>query len=404
VTRKRILFVDDEQSLLDGLRDILRKQRHEWDMVFARGGEAALDELSKCAFDVVVSDMRMPGMDGATLLREVQKTYPRTARIVLSGHADRDAVMRTVPVAHQYLSKPSDAGVLRTVIEDACRLQGLLDDDVIQVVACGLDKLPSAPRCFLELTEAMTGSAGGLASVAGIIERDPAMSAKVLQLANSAYFGAGHHVTSVQRAVVYLGVDLIQSLVSTTQVFDTLRDSEPPEVVALQAIQEHSLLTARLAKRLITDPARAEEAFAAGLVHDIGKIVLARAYRERYADVLALARRDRRPSYQVEKEVLGVTHAEAGAYLLGVWGLPAPIVETVAHHHTPRIVGAATREVLAAVHVANALTHGLTGSEPRLDDANAIDASYFNEAGLPSPLERWYEIAASELSGLAEVR
>jgi DNA-binding NtrC family response regulator len=149
---KHILFVDDEQQILDGLKDLLRKQRKQWTMVFALGGEAALRELQQQPFDVVVSDMRMPGMDGATLLTRVKELYPSSARIILSGHAERDSIVRALPVAHQFLNKPCDAALLRMVVERACELQRLLQNEKIRCLIGKLDKLPSVPHTYWELT------------------------------------------------------------------------------------------------------------------------------------------------------------------------------------------------------------------------------------------------------------
>lgn len=112
MSRKRVLFVDDEQEVLEGLRNLLRRNRHEWDMVFALGGYEALAELSRGTVDVVVTDMRMPGMDGAQLLAQVKTVSPSTARLVLSGHAEKEAILRALPVAHQFLSKPCGGGTL----------------------------------------------------------------------------------------------------------------------------------------------------------------------------------------------------------------------------------------------------------------------------------------------------
>ena len=399
MTCKRILFVDDEQSLLDGLQDILRKHRREWKMVFALGAEAALAELAAAPCDVIVSDMRMPGLDGAALLERVRDDYPQVARIVLSGHAEREAVVRALPVAHQYLSKPCDVAVLQAVIERMCHLQALVEDDVVRTTAGRLDRLPSVPSRHRELVTVSGSAACGLADVTAVVETDPAMAAKVLQLANSAYFGSGQRTTSVRRAAAYLGVDLIQDMVATTQVFDPV--AMPMRGgLSLERLQQHSLRTARLAGRLMPDQSRAEEAFTAALLHDVGKIVLALGFPDRYADVLALAQETGRPLYEVEKGALGVTHAEAGAYLLGVWGLPCSIVEAIAYHHTPRLASPGTRDVIAAIHVADALANGAAPPHRR----HLIDLEFLDEVGLASSLPAWERIATDELDALVEVR
>ena len=400
MNRKRILFVDDEQNVLHGLQDILRKHRKQWDMVFALGGEQALTELSKAPFDVVVSDMRMPGMDGATLLRHVQQEYPNVARLVLSGHAEREAVMRALPVAHQFLSKPCDAQMLRQVIERTCTLQALLHDDTVRTIVGRLERLPSVPRCYLELTTAISEPDSNLAKVGPIVEKDPAMSAKVLQLVNSAFFGAGQRITSVNRAVLYLGIELIQGLALSAEVFATLQGMPLDARFSLDRLQEHSLLTARLARRFVTDPKKADEAFAAAIVHDIGKIILALSFGSQYGEVLQSARARRLPGHVVEKEILGVTHAEVGAYLLGVWGLPYSIVEAVAYHHAPHLATGAP-EVVAAVHVADMLVDTMLDGDPAGSETDLLDGVFLEEKGLSAMLPQWRALAVREFEVLS---
>jgi putative nucleotidyltransferase with HDIG domain len=393
MTRRRILFVDDEVSVLDGLQNILRKQRHVWDMAFARGSAAALAELELAAYDVIVSDMKMPGMDGPALLQVIKDRYPAAARIVLSGQAERDAVLRALPVAHQFLSKPCDIDLLRAVIDRTCNLQMLLQDDAIRRVVGKLDTLPSVASSYWALTRALQQQEIGLADVAAIVEQDPGMTAKVLQLVNSAYFGLAHRITSIQQAVMYLGIELLKGLLLTARVFALMDISRMPGF-SLDRLQQHSLLTARVAKRLVTNPADQDEAFTAALLHDVGHVIFALGVPERFAEVLRIAHAEGRPLDEVEREVLCVSHSEVGAYLLGVWGLPFPILEAIANHHQPHRVAEGSRDVLAAVHVADALVDGWIETG---DPNERLDVAFLESAGWDSHLPAWRQIAAEEI-------
>jgi HD-like signal output (HDOD) protein len=384
--KKRILFVDDELAVLDGLQNLLRKQRSRWDMVFAPSGARALEELERAPFDVIVSDLRMPGMDGSQLLQRVKELHPGVARIVLSGHAEREMMVRALPVAHQFLSKPCDAEYLRVVIERTCNLQALLGDDAIKRVVGKLDKLPSVPGAYWELTRAVAAPDVKLADVAPIVERDPAMAVKVLQLVNSEYFGLSQPVMSIRHAVTYLGAELLKGLALTASVFATV-DHEPPGF-SLERLQQEALLAARIARRMIGEGPAVEEAFTAAIVRDIGKLALALELPELYAQVLTGTASGAR--VEAEQRTLGVTHAQVGAWLLGLWGLPFPIVEAVAYHHEPGRVAEGSREVLAAVHVADVL---VTGDGP-------LDHAFLERAGLLSRLSRWQAIADEELGGI----
>jgi HD-like signal output (HDOD) protein len=363
MTRRRVLFVDDEISVLEGLQNILRKQRGVWDMAFALGGKAALVELAKAPFDVIISDMKMPGMDGPTLLQTVQERYPNVARIVLSGQADRAAVLRSVPVTHQFLSKPCDATVLRGVIERTCRLQSLLSDDAACRVAGKFTGLPSVARAYAALGTALNRPDVALAELATIVEQDPAMSAKVLQLVNSAYFGLPQRVTSIPQAVMLLGADLLRDLFAQAGAF-SMPDGAGPIGFSLEDLQTRSLRTARAARTLAGDSPLAEEAFAAAILRDIGQLVLSIGLPDEFRDCLAQSARDGAPLEDTERQILGVSHAEVGAYLLGVWGLPASLVETVAYHHRPSQPPSTDLPVLAILQAADRQQPRAIGSGP----------------------------------------
>lgn len=385
--KRRILFVDDEPNVLSGLRNLLRKQRHQWDMLFATSGPAALEELAQGPVDVIVSDMRMPGMDGAALLTRVRDLYPQTARIVLSGHAERDAIARVVSVAHQFLSKPADAGTVQAVIERTCQFQSLMHDEGIRRVVGTLDRLPSLPEVYWELVRATENPDTGLSDIARIVERDPAMSVKVLQLVNSAYFGLAQKTDSIARAVTYLGIENLKGLLVAVHVFGA-DDGAHVEGLSPLALRDESLMTATLARQIVKDPTLADAAFTAGIVHDVGQLVLGRVQDKRYGDVLRHARDSGEPLAVVERREIGVTHGIVGAYLLGVWGLPYLLAETVAFHDIPSTVTEGNLDLLAAVHLADGLVAAaLSGHDAAKD--GILDLPFLERTGLMAELPKW---------------
>ncbi|HTE55991.1 MAG TPA: response regulator [Kofleriaceae bacterium] len=401
VPQKRILFVDDEPAVLDGLRNLLRKQRRTWKMTFTLGGKAALEALEKETFDVVVSDMRMPGMDGAELLGRVKELYPAVARVVLSGHADQEMVTRALPVSQQYLSKPCDGEVLRGVIERVCALQALVAGTAVREIVGRLDKLPSIPETYWRLTRAIENPAARTDEISRIVQRDPAMSAKVLQLVNSAYFGLNRPLSSIDQAISYLGIDLLKGLALTLNVF-AAHDAGTRSGLSLEELQRRSILTARIAKQMVSDPKDGEAAFSAGLLHEIGAIILGLAATERCAEVIGVAAGSGRPTHEVEQELLGVTHAQIGGYLLGVWGLPLPIVEAVAYHHVLPPIPRDKRDTAAVIHVASALATCIIAEQSGHPVAEQLDQVGLEAAGVMGNLPRWRELAAREADKLAE--
>lgn len=135
--KKRILFVDDEPNILSGLKRMLRSMRKEFDLQFAGSGIEALDSMAVHESDIVVSDMRMPGMDGAELLDIIQERYPSAVRIMFTGQADQESVLRTVGVVHQFLTKPCDSDLLRSVLLRAGTLHRFVSDTSICGKSCG---------------------------------------------------------------------------------------------------------------------------------------------------------------------------------------------------------------------------------------------------------------------------
>lgn len=397
--KKRILFVDDDHAVLAGLENLLHKERRAWELRFASSGAAALDLLAREPIDLVVSDMRMPGMDGAELLTRVKNGYPRAGRLVLSGHADREALVRAAAVAHQYLSKPCDPAQLRQVVQRTCQLQDLLHHDAIVDIIGRIDTLPSLPSAYFELAHATRDPRASLADVARIVERDPAMSVKVLQLVNSAFFGAAQRITSIRHAVSYLGLDLLQSLVLTAHVFTAMQPARG-SCFSIEELQDGSTRVARCVRRLLGTGPAAEEGFTAALLHDLGSLIIAVGIPDACARVKEMAFTSGRPRHLVEQEVLGVSHGEVGGYLLGAWGLPTSIVEVVAYHHFPgqRVdAPAPSLRVLAAVHFCDAIVETIADDGVADRFLERVDLPFLERAGVARELGRWQEVVHEEL-------
>jgi HD-like signal output (HDOD) protein/ActR/RegA family two-component response regulator len=382
--KQRILFVDDEPAILAALRNLLYKDRHRWDLVFVSGGDDALAALRAKPADVVVSDMRMPGMDGATLLNQIKLEFPATARIMLSGHADREAIVRALPALHQLLSKPCDAATLRGAIERGFSTATGSSRDLELRAAIGrIDKLPSPPAVVAALSRALASPATQLAEIAAIVSRDPGLSAKVLQLVNSAYFG-GQKTSSIAAAVALLGTDQLRFISDNAPVFGQLA-ADPFPGFSVEVTQERSVRAARMARAMLAEAYR-DEVYAAALLHDVGRVALALGLAD-YRGLVERARATGRPIEAVEHDELGVTHADVGACLLGLWGLPNAIVELVRHHHAPDGAPAPLRELACAVHVADAL------ADP--DGLHELDLAAVERAGFVAALPRWRDAAAA---------
>lgn len=391
--KRRILFVDDEQRILEGLRTRLRRKREVWEMSFVESGAAALALMEQQPIDVLVTDMRMPGMDGAALLREVLKRHPQVVRIVLSGHAELETALRAVPVAHQFLSKPSDVGVIEAVVERACALQAVVSDEAVRAMIGRIEQLPALPRVYSRLLSLLEDDRTGAAEVAELLKQDMALAAKLLQMVNSAFFRLSRAIATIEEAVTYLGFTTLRQVTLAVEVFG----AGGPEARRLEELQAHALLVGSIAADLFAERQRREDAFVAGLLHDLGKLIVTLelpAYLESVSAALAV-----QPSamHLVERELFGVTHAELGGYLLGIWGLPYPVVEAVANHHAPERVASRELDLLTAVHVSDVLAHELAPA--RLGAVPVLDEAHLSRLGLLAELPRWRELACARAMG-----
>lgn len=393
---KRVLFVDDEPKILDGLRRMLRRQRFVWEMAFASGGEEAIAMMESSSFDVVVSDMRMPGIDGAALLKIVSEKYPQLLRIVLSGYTELESSYRAVPFAHQFLLKPCDAEMLISAIEMGTRLTDTLHSEPMAKIVGALGQLPSAPRIYSELRLALADSEGPIDRIVKIVEKDVAITAKLLQLVNSAFFGTSHTVADTKTAVMYLGLKTLHDLVLSLEIGRAFECKRRLEGFAIERFQQHSNLTASIAARISEAGNFPGYVMAAGLLHDAGKLVLADRMAEHFARAIAVAGRESRPLFSVEEELIGVSHAEIGAYLLSLWGLPYPVVEAVAHHHHPERILSGAWNPAKAVYVANLLAHEHAGPGGEVGLTHSpIDPALVESAGGAERLRGWHDVAAA---------
>ena len=389
---KRILFVDDEPMLLSGLERSLRGMRKEWDMEFASGGSQALQILARAPFDVVVTDMRMPEIDGAQLLEEIKNKYPNTIRFVLSGQSDRETILRSIGPTHQYLSKPCDLYELKEKVAQAFALREVLENPALKEIVSRMHTVPSLPSLYVRLTDALSQSDITVAKIAAIIKQDMGMTSKVLQLVNSAFFALPCRISSPQQAVSLLGVDNIRAVVLSVHIFSELEGNPDPHLAALWPHSMSTGVFARAIARSEHSPQRMEDdTFAAGLLHDIGRLVLASACREKYSQGLERARASNVTLAEAEFQTFGCTHAEVGAYLLGLWGLPDSVVQAVAWHHVPSRCNVSVFAPVIAVHAANAFHHHFH-PDPHLHGLSELDENLLTSLNLREHADRWWKI------------
>lgn len=380
-TKPVILFVDDEPNILSGLRRMLRAKAGEWIMTFADGGEEALRALDQRRFDAVVTDMRMPHMDGAELLAAVACRHPQAVRIILSGQCDQEAAVKSVGPSHVFLSKPCEPNLLIETLERAMRLRRMIFNVSVRDALGGLSALPSLPLSYHAISRAMEDPNCSAHHIADLVAKDPAVAAELLHVANSAYFAPRREVTSIHQAVQYLGMDVVRAVVLSSSVFKSLKD-QARDPSRLTAVWEHSLRTAARMRAAIHALAevngepkpdlRAEgEAYTAGLLHDIGLLALAAAFPDGDPRISGFDTTCECRRAQAERAVLGVDHGVVGGFLMGLWGLPDAIVEAIALHHAPDQCFSAPSSLPRAVCLASAIDNLVDEGAP-LERAAAL--------------------------------
>jgi putative nucleotidyltransferase with HDIG domain len=391
--KKSVLFVDDESMLLQGLRRNFRSLSGSWDAAFADSGAAALELLEQRRFDVVVSDMMMPFMNGAQLLDAIRERHPRTARIILSGHADPELIRHCTSCAHQFISKPCTFEMLTAALDRATSFTLSAQSEALAGLVARIERLPSPHDVCIELDRLMLSASLTADEVGAVVGRDVSMAAQVLKLVNSAFFGLAHRVESPQEAVTYLGVETIRTIALCFSINDEMARMGLAGSV-ISRLWDHSLAVSAGARRIAglerADDAVVVQATTAGLLHDIGQLILALNFRDLHREATALAQAEQLPLFLAERKVFGCTHAEVAAYLFALWGLPQGVLDAVAWHHHPRGEGVRRFSGALAVHAADALLHESRESVAG-PAAPPIDLAYLGDLHLAGRLPAWRE-------------
>jgi HD-like signal output (HDOD) protein len=367
---KRILFVDDETKVLEGLRRSLYNLRDQWEMTFAEGGAAALEECASRPFDVVVSDARMPGMEGADFLGRVENLYPDTVRIILSGQCSRSSVLKCAEVAHQFLSKPCEPGTLKSAIQRVCGIRDSFQDAQAREAVSSVQWLPSQSQVRQALADQIESPAASIERVAEIVARDLGMAAKVVQLVSSGFFGTPQRISNAAYAAKLLGLETLKAMLASASEFQPCCGADREEDLRLLAA--HSLAVAEaaaaIAETLTRDCMLIGDAYLAGFLHEIGRLALAGRNAPCGAD-------------QAEPD--------PGGYLAALWGLSDPVVQAIAYHRAPGSCPDQPLPPLTAVHVAHALCD--RSGDAADEAAGLFDAAYLRARGCAGQTNGWRE-------------
>jgi HD-like signal output (HDOD) protein/CheY-like chemotaxis protein len=361
----RIVFVDDDPQVLAALEVLLRCCKNCWEVHYLNSPQAALRLMATQRVDVLVTDMMMPAMDGATLLSHVIKRHPEVFRVVMSASTDREKTLQNLDLIHQYITKPVTGQELIHVVTRACELRKLVNNEDLRRHIAQINTLPCRPESYQHLRVLLAQRPFQHTAISQVISRDPGMTSKILQWVNSNFFGIRQRVTDVQDAVRLLGSDLLQDIIEKFNAFDDPCTLSPRQI-ELNSLWDHSVRVAAYTKAIMvnqdqTQTQEIQDAYTAGLLHDVGKFILVEHFGSRYSQLLHRARMTGLNLRELEISELGVSHAEVGAYLLGLWGLPDSIIDAVAAHDQPAIPTESGMTLQAAVYLANMMDQAQDG-------------------------------------------
>jgi HD-like signal output (HDOD) protein/CheY-like chemotaxis protein len=390
--KRRILFVEPDPMLLDVYVKLLDAERDQWEVFQTRTASQALEWMGQAEFDVVVTDVDLPSISGDSWMNEVRARCANASRIIVSEISNQETVARCLNATHQFLAKPFEVGALKYALSRVGVLDAYLRSPQIKAIVSQLSRLPSLPSLYVQIMQELGSDDPSVEQVAAIIGQDPSMTARILQIVNSAAIGLARRISTPFEAVQYLGFGTVRSLVLAAHIFSSFSVRPGLKGFSINQLWRHAAGSGMLARMIMrlehSAVADAEDANIAGMLHDIGKLILADAVPDRFQKACDLATQLAIPLHAAEMEVFGATHAGVGAYLFGLWGLPASIVEAIAFHHEPTRNDLRSFSPLTAVHVANVLEHELSqAKEP--GRPTELDVMYLASLDLENRLDKW---------------
>lgn len=394
---KNILFVDDDENVLSGIQRQLRPYREQWRLFFAINASSALVLMSKQPIDLIVSDIMMPEMQGDELLRIVSENYPATVRMILSGHADEENLKNGMKVAHQYLSKPCSAEMLREVITQVFKIQSCVSNLNLVASVGDPNQLPSLPKIYQELNAAIADENTTVRDIADIFARDMVLSAKLLQLINSPYFGLNRTISSLSEAINLIGIRKLNSLVLSVHIKMAFSINNPVLERYMESLWQDAVRVAELARHIAVSENqqqdRPDQAYLGGLLHNMGLLIFMSRNSEGMTTLLQQLDSSDMTLPDLEKAIFGFARSEAAAYVLSLWKIPPRIIEAVLLQYTPNETQYDSMNALTSVHVAACLLKpAVMENNDRLLDMN-LDLVYLQRIGKLDRLPEWQKLA-----------
>ncbi len=398
LSKKNILIVNEDKSQLEALITMLHPMRDKWTIHSADSSNEALEQLEIQPVDIVIVDFNINESPNGTLLSEIKKSQPGAIRFIYSDRNDAENSMEYVMLAHQFIHKPCSSDGLINAIKRSLTLKNIFLNENVAKAITSIDELPSMPDLYIKLEKELRSEEASIHKIGKLISEDLGMTAGILKLVNSSFFGLYATISSPEKAVALLGTDTIKGLVLGMHLFESNKNRGID--FSIDELGEHCQYTGLMARMIAKaeggDNDAAENAFLSGFLHDIGKLILATSFPLEYAEILNNVRSENMPIKDVEKDIFGFTHAEVGAYLLALWGFDESVVEAVyCHHDLPQSTTSGLTPAVI-VHVANTFEHELHLRNEEYAP-HVLNADWLEQNGFADKLLHWLEICGEQV-------
>ncbi|MGE4442229.1 MAG: HDOD domain-containing protein [Desulfomicrobium sp.] len=399
--KAKILFIDDQENILQSLKLSLRNMRSEWDMSFAQSGQEGLSMFKQIWPDVVVTDMRMPNMDGGVVLKDIQKLKPDVGKIILSGYSDKETVFKNIQHANEYLSKPCKTSSLVEAINNTLKSNMMIENETIKYMVAEIETIPSSPEAHKKLINLLSKDDTTPEEIGTAISQDIALSTILMRVANCAFFNFPTQAQNITHAVKMMGQQTLLNITKASHLFENIGSLENPRF-SINMLWEHSLRVAQFAKTIAIDAGLSEslhnDCFMAAMFHDIGKFILASRMEREFSEIITIVEEEQCPVNIAEQRVLGTTHADIGAYLLARWGFSYSQISIIRAHHDENVVTAATPTPQMILFIANCMDHELVRLRNRFN-RNSFDFIMNSNIMIKSQIDSWRNLCSNEIHG-----
>ena len=356
----RVLIIDKNDEIRFELQSGLKKHVDSYDFLYTDKTDGVEESLNVNEIDIVLADISLEKKEDIQLLKSIKEDFPELFIVVFTGEESKLNVNDIYRFSHQILSKPINVDKVIESFERRKRMMKYLHDGKLMGVINNITDLPTLPETYLKIEEEMASKNVSVQRISSILSHDLSFTVKILHVVNSPFFGLKYKINNVMQAVSLLGVNIIKSLVLYHHTF-SISPIGPKFKNYFEQLWIHSNKVGRYAEQILYDTNQAElemieEAYIAGLLHDIGKVVMLNI--DGYPDkVFEYIKEHETRFSNAEYKIFGTSHSEIGAYFLSLWGLPERTAESVFTHNNPSLLDFSRFTVESAVFIANILAN-----------------------------------------------